>query len=243
MKVVAIVQTRMSSTRLPGKVLQDLEGKSVLARVVERLRRARLLNEVVIATTDRPADDVILQECRRLPVSASRGDEENVLDRYYRTAQLFKADVVVRITSDCPLIDPEITDKTIAAFLEAKPDYASNVRERTYPRGLDTEVFTFDALARTWQMAGKPYERVHVTPYIYEHPQEFRVLSVTGDKDYSSHRWTVDTPQDLEFLRAVYARLRDKPNFLWTDVLDVLDREPELIEINRSIEQKALHEC
>jgi len=242
-KVVAIVQTRMGSTRLPGKVLKDLDGKSVLARVVERLRRARLVNDVVIATTDRPADDIIVQECRRLSTSVSRGDEENVLDRYYRAAQLFKADVVVRVTSDCPLIDPEITDKTTAAFLEAKPDYASNVRERTYPRGLDAEVFTFDTLARTWRVATKPYERVHVTPYIYEHPQEFRVLSVTGDKDYSSHRWTVDTPEDLEFIRAVYARLKDKPAFLWTDVLQVLEREPELIEINRSIEQKALHEC
>ncbi len=242
MKVIAIVQTRMGSTRLPGKVLKDLEGKSVMARVIERLRRCKLLNDVVIATTDGSSDDVIVQECRRLAVSVSRGDEQNVLDRYYRAAQLFKADVVVRVTSDCPLIDPEITDKTIAAFLEVRPDYASNVRERTYPRGLDTEVFTFDALARTWRVASKPYERVHVTPYIYEHPQEFRILSVTGDKDYSSHRWTIDTPEDLEFIRAVYARLKDKPTFLWTDVLQVLDREPKLIEINSGIEQKAVHE-
>ena len=243
MKVVAIVQARMGSTRLPGKVLKDLEDESVLARVVNRLRRARLLDDVLIATTDRPADDFIVQECRRYSVAVSRGDQEDVLDRYYRAAQLAKADAVVRVTSDCPLIDPEITDKTIAAFLEAKCDYASNVQVRTYPRGLDTEVFTFQALGRAWHAARQPYQRVHVTPFIYEHPQEFQLVSVTGDKDYSSHRWTVDTPQDLEFLRAVYARLTDKPMFLWTDVLEVLGREPELVEINRSIQQKAVHEC
>ena len=242
MKVVAIVQARMSSTRLPGKVLMDLEGETVLARVVNRLRRARLINEVLVATTERSGDDVVVSECRNLSVSFSRGDQEDVLDRYYRAAQLSKADIVVRITSDCPLIDPEITDRTIAAFLETRPDYASNVRERTYPRGLDTEVMSLDTLVRAWRAARQHYERVHVTPYIYEHPAEFRMVSVTGDADYSSHRWTVDTPEDLAFIRAVYARLKDKPMFLWRDVLDVLDREPELIEINRFVVQKALHE-
>jgi spore coat polysaccharide biosynthesis protein SpsF len=252
LKVVAIIQARMGSTRLPGKVLKDLDGETVLARLVNRLRRARLIDEVLVATTDRAADDVILEECRSLSVLVSRGDENDVLDRYFRAAQLAKAEVVVRVTSDCPLIDPEITDKTILAFLEAGPDYASNVLVRTYPRGLDTEVMSVAALGRAWQGARERYEREHVTPYIYEHPAEFKLLSVTGDADYSSHRWTVDTSEDLEFVRAVYLRLKntrlkntqlkDNPIFLWRDVLDLLDREPELMELNRSVMQKALHE-
>lgn len=242
MKVVAIVQARMGSTRLPGKVLKDLEGKTVLGRVVERLRRAELIDEVLIATTDVPADDAIVAECRRLQVPISRGDQDDVLDRYYRAAQLAKAEVVVRVTSDCPLIDPEIIDKTIAAFLEAKPDYASNIQVRTYPRGLDTEVMSFAALSRAWQGARAKYEREHVTPYIFEHPKEFNLQSVTGEADHSAQRWTVDTPEDLQLVQAIYARLRDKPEFLWRDVLAVLDREPELMELNRSVMQKAIHE-
>jgi spore coat polysaccharide biosynthesis protein SpsF len=242
MKIVAIIQARMGSTRLPGKVLKDLCGETVLARVVNRTRRARLIDEILVATTDRPADDAIVAECRKYSFAVSRGDQDDVLDRYFRAAQLTKAEIVVRITSDCPLIDPEITDQTIAAFLEARPDYSSNTLVRTYPRGLDTEVMSVDALARAWQAARKPYEREHVTPYIYEHPEEFRILSVTGDADYSGHRWTVDTPEDLEFVRAIYACLKDNATFLWRDVLDVVHREPALMDLNRSIKQKALHE-
>jgi spore coat polysaccharide biosynthesis protein SpsF len=242
LKVVAIIQARMGSTRLPGKVLKDLEGETVLARVVNRLRGARLINEILVATTDRAADDSIVKECRSLSVMVSRGDQDDVLDRYFRAAQLTKADVVVRITSDCPLIDPEITDRTIAAFLETSPDYASNALVRTYPRGLDTEVMSVKVLGRVWHQARKRYEREHVTPYIYEHPAEFKLLSVTGDADYSRHRWTVDTPEDLELARAIYARLKNNPMFLWRDVLDLLDREPSLMELNRSVMQKALHE-
>ena len=242
MKVVAIVQARMGSTRLPGKVLKDLEGETMLARVVQRLSRSSLISELVIATTDRAADDAIVQECRRCSVQVFRGDEQNVLDRYFRAYQLSKAEAVVRVTSDCPLIDPEVTDKTIAAFLKEMPDYASNCIVRTYPRGLDTEVMTAQALERCWRTASQPYERTHVTPYIYEHPGEFKILSVTGETDFSRHRWTVDTPEDLEFVRAIYARLKGHDDFGWRDVLELLDREPALLELNRSIAQKALHE-
>jgi len=240
MKVVAIVQARMGSTRLPGKVLKDLAGETMLARVVERLHGTRLINEVLIATTDRPADDAIVAECRKVAVAVSRGDQDDVLDRYFRAAQLKKADVVVRVTSDCPLLDPEITDKTIAAFLEARPDYASNVMVRTYPRGLDTEVMSFDALARAWRRASKAYEREHVTPYIYEHSEEFKLLSVTGDLDYSGYRWTVDTPEDMEFVQAIYGRFQGHTLFNWRDVLALLDREPEIVNLNQHVSQKSL---
>lgn len=247
MKIVAMIQARTGSTRLPGKVLKEIEGETMLARVVERVRRARLINEFLVATTDHAADDAILAECKRLAVKVSRGDQDDVLDRYYRAAQLAKAEVVVRITSDCPLIDPDVIDKTVTAFLEAKPDYASNALERTYPRGLDTEVMSFTALSRAWQEARKPYEREHVTPYIYEHPDKFKLLSVTGAADFSSHRWTVDTAEDLEFVRTIYARFKANPafsgrEFSGRDVLDLLEREPELPEINRSVMQKVLHE-
>ena len=240
MKVVAIVQARMGSTRLPGKVLKDLAGETMLARVVERLHGTRLINEVLIATTDRPADDAIVAECRKVSVAVSRGDQDDVLDRYFRAAQLMKADVVVRVTSDCPLLDPEITDKTIAAFLEARPDYASNVMVRTYPRGLDTEVMSFDALARAWRRASKAYEREHVTPYIYEHSEEFKLLSVTGDLDYSGYRWTVDTPEDMEFVQAIYGRFQGHTLFNWRDVLALLNREPEIVNLNQHVSQKSL---
>jgi spore coat polysaccharide biosynthesis protein SpsF len=241
MKVVAIVQARTGSTRLPGKVLKDLGAESMLSRVVTRLRRARLINEVLVATTDLAVDDLIVAECRKCSVPVSRGDERDVLDRYFRAAQLAKAEVVVRITSDCPLIDPEITDKTIAAFFEARPDYASNVMQRMYPRGLDTEVMSVAALERAWRQARKPYERDHVTPYIYEHPEEFKLLSVAGDEDHGSLRWTVDTPEDLEFVRAVYGRFPPDAAFSWRDVLDLLRREPQLADLNSFVQQKPVH--
>ncbi len=242
MKVVAIVQARMGSTRLPGKVLKEIDGETMLARVVQRLSRSNLVDELLVATTDRPVDEAIVEECRRCSAQVFQGDENNVLDRYFRAAQLSKAEVVVRVTSDCPLIDPEVTDKTIAAFLEQTPDYASNCVVRTYPRGLDTEVMTVQALERAWRAADQPYHRMHVTPYLYEHPGEFKILSVTGEADFSQHRWTVDTPEDLEFVRAIYARFKDRDDFRWPDVLALLDREPALTELNRSVAQKAVHE-
>ena len=241
LKIVAIVQARMGSTRLPGKVLLDLAGKSVLARVVERLQRIDVIHEIVVATTKERRDDVIVEECYRNSVPSFRGKEDDVLDRYRQAAHLFGADVVVRITSDCPLIDPEVTAQVVRKFLVARPDYASNCFTRRYPRGLDTEVMTAEALDRAWREGNQAHQRAHVTPYIYENPEKFKLLSVTAEHDYSHHRWTVDTPEDLELLRAIYERLADKPGFLWNDVLALFDREPELAELNRKVEQKALH--
>ena len=238
MKVVAIIQARMGSTRLPGKVLKDLCGETVLARVVNRTRRAMLLQEVVVATSVQPADDAIVQECGRLSVACFRGAEADVLDRYYRAAEKFSADAIVRITSDCPLIDPEVSDKTIRAFLEQHPDYASNVLERRCPRGLDTEVMTFAALESARREARDPYQREHVTPFLYQHPERFRLLSVTGDRDYSHYRWTLDTREDLEFLRAVYARRAEASDLAWQDVLRILEGEPDLAAINEHVKQK-----
>ncbi len=240
MRIVAIIQARMGSTRLPGKVLKDLGGATVLARVVSRVRRFRFVNEVVVATSKDPADDLIMKECQRLGTRAFRGGEQDVLDRYYGAAREAQAEVVVRITSDCPLIDPGVSDKTVQAFLDVLPDYASNVLEPTYPRGLDTEVMAFAAIESAWSDAREPYQREHVTPFLYQHPERFKLLSVKGDHDYSQYRWTLDTPEDLEFLRAVYARSVNRQDLSWQDVLGMVEREPELAEINRHIVQKTV---
>jgi spore coat polysaccharide biosynthesis protein SpsF len=240
LKVNAIIQARIGSTRLPGKVLADIQGSPMLWHVVTRTRAAELVDEVIVATTTEPADDAIVAFCREHRVSCFRGSEKDVLDRYYGAARHYDSQAIVRITSDCPLIDPEIVDKTVRAFLKEHPDYASNCIVRTYPRGLDTEVMTFHALELAWNEARHPYQRSHVTPYIYENPERFRILSVSGEENLSAYRWTVDTPEDLEFVRSVYARCGNE--CWWRDVLVLLGQEPELAEINRFIAQKALHE-
>lgn len=242
MKVVTIIQARMGSTRLPGKVLKDLGGQTVLSRVVHRVQRARLTGEIVVATSTKPADDVIVEECQRIAVKFFRGEEDDVLDRYYRCALWAGAGAVVRITSDCPLIDPDVTDETIHAFLTHHPDYASNALERTYPRGLDTEIMTMKALATARRDADEPYQRAHVTPFIYEHPRWFTLLAVEGFRDYSHYRWTLDTSEDLALIRALYERMNNQDDFSWLDLVKLLEREPDLAEINRGVMQKALVE-
>lgn len=242
MRIVAIIQARMGSTRLPGKVLKDLGGQTVLARVVNRVRRATLLDEVVVATSVLPADDAITRECEVLRVACFRGDEADVLDRYYRAAREFAADTIVRITADCPLIDPELIDVTIRAALDGKADYASNALSRTYPRGLDVEVFTADALARAWSSAKEEYQRTHVTPYLYQHPESFKVLSITGEVDCSQYRWTLDTAEDLELLRAVYKHFGNRDTIRWSEVLGLMEAEPELAALNSHVRQKSLRQ-
>lgn len=242
MSTVAIIQARMGSTRLPGKVMKDLNGATMLERVVNRTRRATSLSGLMVATSTEASDHPVVDLCRRLGVSCFRGSEADVLDRYYQAAQMAGADNIVRITSDCPLIDPSIIDKTVGEFQARKPDYASNTLQRRYPRGLDTEVFTMAGLEQCWREANEEHQRVHVTPYFYQHPELFRLHPVIGEQDFSMHRWTVDTPEDMQFVRAIYSRLGPRDEFGWKDVLALLKREPALAAINQSISQKALHE-
>ena len=210
----------------------------MLSRVVSRTKQAKLLNKIVVATSDKPIDDAVVTEAARLAVSFFRGSENDVLDRYYRAALSFKAEVVVRITSDCPLIDPTIIDMVVSAFLNVNPDYASNTLVRTYPRGLDVEALSMSALTKAWQEARKPYQRAHVTPYIYENPSLFRLWSISGSHNYSHYRWTVDTPEDLEFVMRIYKRLGYNSAFDWHDVLDLCKKEPALTKLNSHIKQK-----
>lgn len=242
MKIVAIIQARMGSTRLPGKVLKNLCGQTVLAQVVNRTRRAQLLDDVVVATTDQPADDAIVQECGKLSIPCFRGDEADVLDRYYRAAQQFAADVIVRITSDCPLIDPELIDATVRALLDQKADYATNSLVITYPRGLDVEVFTANALDSAWREAREHCQRTHVTPYLYEHPERFKIASLTSDEDLDHHRWTLDTPEDWELIQAIYTGCGGGDAFTWREALDFVRHHPEVAELNSHVQQKAIHE-
>ena len=242
MNIVAIIQARMGSSRLPGKVLKDLGGETVLARVVRRLQRSRQIARIIVATTTAPGDEVIVAECDRLQALCFRGAEQDVLDRYYQAARANAADAVVRVTSDCPLIDPELVDETVEVFRDKHADYASNVFPRTYPRGLDTEVFSFDALDRAWREAREAHQREHVTPYLYEHPQIFKLASLSGAADYSRYRWTLDTREDLELLRAIYSRFHGRDDFSWQEVLRLMEREPELAELNSQVLQKSVRE-
>lgn len=242
MKVVAIIQARMGSTRLPGKVLMDLAGDSMLARVVNRCRRAATIHETVVATTTQPGDDAIVQICRERGWQVFRGSQEDVLDRYYRTGLACKADVIVRITSDCPLIDPAVVDTVVREFLsrQTKVAYASNVFPvRTFPRGLDTEAMSFAALARAWQEDKNPAWREHVTPYLFENQDRFPIHNVKNTEDHSAQRWTVDTPEDLELMRLIYQHFgHDRCS--WREVLALVERHSAWLEINRHIVQQVL---
>jgi len=244
MKVVAIIQARMGSTRLPGKVMKEILGKSVILWDLDRVSLSKLIDEIVVAIPYGKENDVIVDTIKEYndKIIIARGSEDDVLDRYYQAAVQTNADVVVRITSDCPLIDHVVIDKIIKQFLDNDCDYCSNSLIRTYPRGLDTEVFSFKALEAAWNEAKKDYEREHVTPYIIENPDKFKLLNVANDIDLSHLRWTLDTKEDFEFINAVYKRIFPKKHlFLMDDVLELMDKEPELIDINRHIEQKKVH--
>jgi spore coat polysaccharide biosynthesis protein SpsF len=239
LKVVGIIQARMGSTRLPGKVLLDLGGDTVLSRVVHRLAQSRLVAGIVVATTVLGVDDAIGLECQRIRVSCFRGSEQDVLDRYYQTARLHNAKVIVRITADCPLIDPEIVNRAIELFYEENADYATNDVPQTFPRGLDTEVFSMSSLTQAWEEARQPYQREHVTPYFYEHPEIFRIASLLGEIDSTLYRWTLDTEDDLKLLRAVYDRFQNRDIFGYAEVLALMQREPDLMDLNSRVLQKS----
>lgn len=226
MRKVAIVQARIGSTRLPGKTMLEIAGRPMLWHVVNRLSFCEMIDFISVAIPDTKKDDVIYEYCRDSNMDVFRGSENDVLDRYYKTALHVKADIVIRITSDCPLIDPVVTDKVISAYINAgKPyDGASNVVERTYPRGLDTEVLSMKALEDIWRLAKDAGDREHVTKYMYEDAERFQILNVKNDTDLSRLRWTVDEERDLKFVREVYKHLYKEGQalFLMDDILKLL---------------------
>lgn len=242
MKRVVIIQARMTSTRLPGKVLADLAGRPLLAQQIARLRPSREIEEIVIATTVNRADDPLVDLARKEGVRWFRGDEQDVLSRYAGAAREAGADLVIRVTSDCPLIDAEEMDRVIRELREhaSEVDYASNVLERTYPRGLDTEAFFRDTLERIDRLARSREAREHVTWFIHrERPELFSLRSVRDAQDNSDLRWTVDTPEDLQVVRRIFedldlARTR-RP---YREILSYVRLHPELSAANARIAQK-----
>ena len=243
MTVITIVQARMASERLPGKVLADIQGKPMLVRVVDRATTAQFSDGLLVATSTDLEDDAIEKECLKQGIEAFRGDPTDVLDRYIHAAETAGASVVVRLTADCPLIDTGLIDDAIRAFLAADPpiDFVANrlPDQRTYPIGTDVEVCSIEALHRAWSEADQPYHREHVMPYLYEEPGRFKTLLLQNDADLSWMRLTVDEQADLDFVRQIYKRLGDQST--WLEVVDLIEREPSLMEINASIEQKGLY--
>jgi len=241
-ETVAVVQARMTSTRLPGKVMMPVLGKPLLGYELERIARAKSISRIVVATTTNETDDLVERYVSSLGFGVYRGSENDVLGRYREAAAAFDAAVVVRLTADCPLIDPAVIDLVVDVFSNdaAMPDYASNILgRRTYPRGLDTEVFTAEALKRSEQEASLPSEREHVTPYIYNHPDIFKLKGIYNDTDLSRYRWTVDTKEDFTLIKLILEALYPaNPFFDLKNIVRLMDSNSKLFEVNFHVRQK-----
>lgn len=236
MNITAIIQARIGSTRLPRKVLLVLGGKTALEQVVDRANAVRRIRTVVVATTVNVKDLAIVKLCASKGISVYCGSENDVLDRYYQTAKLFEADHIVRITSDCPVIDPHIVDRVIALHLKKKRDFTANIITETFPDGLDVEVFTFAALRTAWERARLASEREHVTPYIKKHLRMFRLTNLACKENLYGKRWTLDNPEDYVFLRRVYNALYKRNRlFGMKEILAFLHQHPEVERINQHI--------
>jgi spore coat polysaccharide biosynthesis protein SpsF len=243
MKVVCIVQARVGSTRLPGKVLKKICGKTVLEHDIDRLKRAKNIDEIVIATTTEERDIEIVNEAKRLGVKYYRGSESDVLSRYYFAAKENNADIVVRVTSDCPLLDSEVTEEIIKFYLENYPkyDYVSNTLDRTYPRGLDTEVFSFKVLEEAFLNAKENFQREHVTPYMWDNNTKYKVYQYKDIADSSNLRLTLDTQEDFKLITEIYIDLYNNNQYFGLkEILNLFNERPELIEINKEIQQKKI---
>ncbi len=247
-KIGAIVQARMGSTRLPKKVLMDIVGKPMLWHVVNRLSFANKLDEIILAIPDTEENNELEEFAKENKVKYFRGSEEDVLSRYYETAKKFNVDIIVRITSDCPLIDPIIVDKVIEKHLSSKADFTANFLEgkkgisikRSFPRGLEVEVFNFLTLEKSHQRAKKAYQKEHVDPYIFEHPEIFRLVNIENKENLSHLRWAVDEMKDLEFVREVYKRFKEDKIFLMKNIVNLLKKCPKLIGINENVKLKEI---
>jgi spore coat polysaccharide biosynthesis protein SpsF len=242
MKTNAIIQARTGSTRLPNKILMDLCGKPILWHVIERLKAVKQIDEVIVATTDLKGDDGVYDECKKWGVSCVRGDSGNVLSRYYKAYSEYPCDVIIRVTADCPMIDPGVCDALISFFKSNNYRYASTIdpdpEKRTFPRGLDCEIFEAALLKEAYENANEDYEKEHVTPYMYWKNKSIGHF-VNEGKNYSHLRWTVDTPEDYELIKSIYeAVYPTNPLFSWTDIITAYDTHSEWLLVNKDVEQK-----
>jgi spore coat polysaccharide biosynthesis protein SpsF len=232
----------MGSARLPGKVLMDLAGEPMLSRVVHRTARATTLTSIVVATTKLDSEQPIVDLCHENGWECFRGSELDLLDRYHQASIEYQADVIVRITSDCPLMDPEVVDLVVGDFLNyGSLDYISNSRvpPASFPVGMDVEVMNASTLERAWKEDDDSSFREHVTPYIYRHPELFNLRTVVNDVDYSSFRWTIDTPEDLEFIRRIYGHF-GHDRFSWREVVELVGKNSSWMDINQDVQQKSV---
>jgi spore coat polysaccharide biosynthesis protein SpsF len=237
--ILAILQARTSSTRLPGKVLKPILGHPMLSLQIERIQRSKKIDKLIVATSNDRSDSDIEDLCINIQISCFRGSLHDVLDRFYQTAIQYKPEHVVRLTGDCPLIDPEIIDKVINFYFEGDFDYATNsMAPHTFPDGLDVEVFSFTALKKAWHETLLPSHREHVTPFILQHPEMFRIGHYKNKLNLSHLRWTVDEPEDFELVSQIYNELYPKnPTFITEDILGLINRKPSLLEINSHVER------
>ncbi len=231
--IVAIVQARVSSTRLPGKVLKPILGRPMLELQLERLSRMTSADRLLVATSDHRSDDQLTTLCRQNAMPCFRGSLDDVLDRYYQAALEAEAEHVIRLTGDCPLADPVLIDTIVQSYGQTDRDYVSNTVQPSYPDGLDVEVFSFRALKMAWKEARMPSQREHVTPFIRQQPDRFKVANHSGNQDLSHMRWTVDEPEDFEMVREIYETLYPaNPAFTTDDILQLLSQRPELADRN-----------
>ena len=241
MKIVAILQARLGSSRLPEKVLADLHGQPMLRAVLKRVKPAQTVDELVVATTTNPRDRLICDLAEQEQVSCFRGSEDDCLDRYYQAARSRQADVVVRLTADNPLVEAAFVDDVVNAYLEADPpcDYVDTSISKTFPLGLSVEVFSFAVLATAWKEDTDPHRREHVTPFLYQHPERFRCRHLRSAANQSHIRVTVDTAADLQLMRRIYDHF-DSHEFSWREALTLLQQHPEWLAVNQHIEQKVV---
>lgn len=241
-RTVAIIQARMASSRLPGKVLADLCGRPVIEWIVRRAARAEFIDQVVVATSISAEDQAIVEFCEEHEIACLRGSQRDVLDRYVQAANQFDAQVIVRLTGDCPFIDAEMLDANLMQFFAADPplDFAANrlPDQRTIPIGLDAEYCTFEALNIAWQEAKAPHQREHVMPFFYENPQRFNIAHFQHEADLSAYRWTVDTAEDLELVRAICGHFQDD-RFSWQEIIKLFDEQPDLAAITAQVRHKS----
>ena len=232
--ITCIIQARMGSTRLPGKTMEKItKDKRVIDFVVEQLKFSKIIEKIIVAIPDSIEDDVTYNHLLSKKIQTYRGSLKNVLDRYYQCAKNISSSVIVRVTADCPLIDPEIVDKVITKFIKNKFDYVSNTHPRTFPYGTETEVFSFNALEKAWNETRNDFDREHVTPYFYKNPNKFSIGNVIQEKNQSNYRWTIDYNEDLELVKYIANNIIKKP-ILTNDIINLIIKNPNLLKINES---------
>jgi spore coat polysaccharide biosynthesis protein SpsF len=240
-KSTVMIQTRIGSSRLPNKVLELIENQAMISHVINRVKKIKNIDQIILITTTQSEDKQLLNIAKEHDIQYFQGSVDDVLDRHFQCAVIFNADPIIRITSDCPLIDPEVSSKILEYYLQNNYDYVSNTITPTYPDGLDTEIFSFKALSKAHIESNLPSEREHVTTYFTKNPKKFRIKNFPNTVDLSKFRWTVDRTQDLDFVRRIYNYMAPKTIFSMNDVLDIIKKYHELSKINDQIMRNEGH--